>query len=249
MTFPLRPHIMQIYPRAISHENGELMQTDLSSLHESALFKHVSQEELRQLFTCLRAKERSFARGAPIFRAGEPVRYVYYILSGSIHIVDDDFWGNSSLVETMYEQTLFAEAYVFSSTPQHLVSVIAAEDSVILEIDPDKLFHTCWKNCSCHATLARNALGIVSEKVVRLTEKLRHVMRRTIREKLLSYLSAYAKRDGCSSFDIPYSRQQLADYLCVDRSALSHELAKLKQQGIIRYHKNHFQLLVEHVEH
>ena len=222
------------------------MQTNILSLRESTLFINIEEENLKKLCTCLSAVEKDFERDAFIFRAGEKVGSVYYILSGSIHIIDEDFWGNRSIVETIQKDTLFGEAYVFSSMENYLVSVVAAEKSTILKIDPRKLFESCANGCQCHTQLVRNALHIVSEKVVRLTEKVGHIMQRTTREKLLSYLSVCAKREKSNSFFIPYSRQQLADYLCVDRSALSHELGRLKNQGMLRYRKNYFELLGEY---
>ena len=219
------------------------MKTDLLFLQNSSLFKSIEAKHFEKLCACLSAKERRFERDTFVFRAGEDIHFVYYIVSGSIHIIDEDFLGNRSIIETMQADTLFGEAYVFSSMQHYLVSVIAAENAVILELDPEKLFETCSNGCQCHTQLARNALYIVSEKVVRLTEKLGHVTQRTTREKLLSYLSVCAHREKDMSFTIPYTRQQLADYLCVDRSALSHELSRMKQQGILRYHKNYFELV------
>ena len=218
------------------------------ALQNSTLFANITNKDLQKLHKCLSAKEKFFERDSFVWRAGESVRSVYYILSGSMHIIDEDFWGNRSIIETMQAHTLFGEAYVFSAMQNHLVSVIAAEDSRVLEIDPARLFETCPNGCACHTQLVRNALGIVSEKIVRLTEKLGHIIQRTIREKLLSYLSVCAQREKSSSFCIPYSRQQLADYLCVDRSALSHELGRLQKQGMLRYRKNHFELLTGHNE-
>ena len=219
------------------------MKANMLALRSSALFHDISEKDLDKLCTCLSAKERVFERDSFIFRAGDSVSCVYYILSGHVHIIDEDFWGNRSIVETMQKDTLFGEAYFFSSIENYLVSVVAAENTTILEINPTKLFETCANACSCHTALVKNTLYIVSEKIVRLTGKLGHVMRRTTREKVLSYLSSCAGQEKSSSFYIPYSRQQLAEYLCVDRSALSHELSRLRKQGLLRYHKNHFELL------
>ena len=219
------------------------MPTNFSALQKSELFSGINEDDLKKLFECVSPKKRSISKGSFVFNAGDKVRLVYFILSGSMHIVDEDFWGNNSIIETLPKNTLFGEAYVFSSMQNHLVSVVAAEDSEILEINPQSLFSTCPNGCKYHARLVRNTLSIVSEKIVRLTEKLGHVMRRTLREKLLSYLTKCAQKEKKDSFDIPYSRQQLADYLCADRSALSHELSKLQEQGLLRYRKNHFKLL------
>ena len=223
------------------------MKTNLLHLRNSTLFVDIDDESLGKLYTCLCAREKKFERDSFIFRAGDPINYVYYILSGSINIIDEDYWGNQSIVETMQVDTLFGEAYVFSSIENYLVSVVAAEQSTILEIAPEKLFKTCANGCVCHSQLVKNTLHILAEKVVRLTEKTMHIMQRTTREKLLSYLSVCARREKSNTIDIPYSRQQLANYLCVDRSALSHELSRLQNQGILRYNKNHFELLGDHV--
>ena len=224
------------------------MKTNLLFLKETSLFSDISEEDLQKLFKCVSANKKFFERDSFIFHVGDDVRFVYFILSGSIHIINEDFWGNQSIIETMYKDTLFGEAYVFSSRKNQLVSVTAAEDSDILEIDPTSLFETCPCGCSCHSQLVKNALCITSEKIVRLTEKLGHIMRRTTREKLLSYLSKCAQQEKSNSFYIPYSRQQLADYLCVDRSALSNELSKLQAQNMIKYRKNQFNLFVNHDE-
>jgi len=223
-------------------EGDEDVANHLFALRHSTLFEGLTDAEMDKLCTCLSAQERVIPKDGFVFRAGDKVNAVYCILSGSMHIVDEDYWGNLSIVESMEADTLFGEAYIFSGAISHLVSVVAAEVSVVLEFNPHKLFETCANGCDCHNRLARNALRIVSTKIVRLTEKLGHIMRRTMREKLLSYLSLCAQRAGSNTFTIPYSRQQLADYLCVDRSALSHEMSRLKKEGLIEYRKNEFTL-------
>lgn len=222
------------------------MKTNLLSLQKSPLFVNIDDDDVQTLYHCLSARERELKKGSFVFRADDKVRFVYLILSGSMHIIDEDFWGNQFLIETMRSGMLFGEAYVFSSREKQLVSVAAAEESVVLEIDPARLFESCARRCTCHTQLTRNALFILSEKIVGLTEKMGYIVQRTLRQKLLSYLSKCAQRENRSSFRVPYSRQQLADYLCVDRSALSHELSRLRAKGIIRFHKNHFELLMDH---
>ena len=214
-------------------------------LQKSPLFASFSKEDLQKLFKCLNVHERKIKKDSFVFRAGDDARSVYIILSGSMHIVDEDFWGNRSIIETMEVFTFFGEAYAIASSEKYLVGVMAAEDSIILELDPTKLFETCLNGCSCHVELIKNTMYILSEKIVRLTEKLGHIIQRTTREKILSYLSKCARQAQSNSFDIPYSRQQLADYLCVDRSALSHELSKMYKSGILKYNKNHFELLAK----
>jgi len=215
------------------------------ALQKISLFSNISTEDLEKVYDCLAPHKRIINRDTFVFRANDPVRNIYIILSGRMHIVDEFFWGNRSIIETMEPYTLFGEAYVLSSTERHLVSVIAAEDSEVLEIDPVRLFEICPSKCDCHMQLMQNTMQLLSKKIVRLTEKLEHIMQRTTRDKVLSYLTQYMHQTQSNHFDIPYSRQQLADYLCVDRSALSHELSKLKEEGVIDYHKNNFKLLIQ----
>ena len=216
---------------------------DLLSLRKSTLFTNINEDDFEKILKCLSIREKHLKRDAFVFRAEDRVQQVFFIFSGSMHIIDEDFWGNRSIIETMEVYTLFGEAYTLALTEKYLVSVIASEDSTILEMDHLRLFETCSKGCSCHSRLIKNAAFILSEKIVRLTEKLGHIAQRTMREKILSYLSKCAKQAQSSSFYIPYSRQQLADYLCVERSSLSHELSRLNDSGMIRYHKNYFELL------
>ena len=218
----------------------------VATLKNSTPFSGVSPEDIQKMLHCLSVREKEFPRNSFVFRAGDTVRLVYFIVSGSMHIIDEDFWGNRSIIETMRENTLFGEAYVFAARENQLVSVVAAENSVILEIDPVHLFEGCPERCACHTQVIRNTLCLLSKKIVRLTEKLEHIMQRSLGEKILSYLSKCAQRAGSSSFTIPYSRQQLADYLCVDRSSLSHELSRLQKQKLIIYRKNHFELIATH---
>jgi len=219
------------------------MKNYLPILKKAPLFNGIPCADVEKLCGCLEARAFTVARDSYVFRASDSVRSVYLLLSGMVHITSEDFWGNQTIIESMTEHTLFGEAYAVVGAEQHLVSVVAAEDSLILEIDPEKLFETCQNECECHDRLIKNTMRILSEKIIRLTEKMGHISQRTMREKILSYLSDCSRRAHSNSFYVLYSRQQLADYLCADRSALSHELSKLQKDGMIRYRKNHFELL------
>ena len=219
------------------------MKINPQSLSNTLLFKNIDEPSILKLCECLSAKKFSYEKDSFIFHAGEPVQSVYLILSGSAHIIEEDFWGNRSIIETMRQGTFFGEAYVFAGIKKQLVTVITAEDSSILVMNPSRLYESCSKRCEIHHTLIQNTTHILAKKIVLLTQKVGHVIQRTTRAKLLSYLSHCAQQANSNSFYIPYSRQQLADYLSVDRSALSHELSKIKTEGMVRYRKNHFELL------
>ena len=214
----------------------------LSLLRKSPLFSEISKENIQKICVCLNARERKIQKGSYIFRAGDDARKVYIIISGSVHILDEDFWGNRTIIETMRAYTLFGEAYTITASEKHIVSVAAVEDSTILEMDPKLLFETCSKECDSHVRLVKNTTFILAKKIVLLTEKLGHIVQRTTREKILSFLSQCARQNQSNSFTIPYTRQQLADYLCIDRSALSHELSRMRASGLIQYRKSQFEL-------
>jgi CRP-like cAMP-binding protein len=140
---------------------------------------------------------------------------------------------------------LFAEAVVCSGMGRIPASVVAREKSEIFFADYKRVVTSCPSSCAFHSKLIRNMLGILARKNIMMSTKLEHITKRTIKEKLLSYLAEQAKRKGSRSFEIPYNRQELADYLSVERSALSAEMSKLKSGGVIDYRKNSFELLKE----
>ena len=219
------------------------MKDFLPILQGNTLFEGISGEDIQRLFDCLQAKSAVYKKNAFIFRAKTPVKSVYLLLRGSAHIIEDDFWGNQTIVETLRAPVFFGEAYVLSGAKEHLVNVTAAEDSEVLLIDPVRFFKACPNACAFHAKLIQNINTVLAKKIVLLTQKLLHIGQRSIRKKLISYFSMCAAREKSSHFTIPYTRQQLADYLCVERTALSHELARMRQEGLISCEKRQFTLL------
>ena len=157
------------------------------------------------------------------------------MLSGTVHILREDFWGSRSIVGLAGPGEIFAESYALAGEPLE-VSVLAASDARVLFLRVETALTGCGQ-------LTRNLTALLAEKNLTLTRKMRHMARRTTREKLLSYLSAQALRSGGPEFDIPMDRQQLADYLAVDRSAMSAALGKLRDEGVLEFRKNHFRLL------
>ena len=110
-------------------------------------------------------------------------------------------------------------------------------------INIERILVTCSNNCPFHNKLIRNLMHDLAQKALMFHRKIDVISRRTTREKLLSYLNYEARRQGSGSFDIPFDRQGLADYLEVDRSGLSLEISKLRKEGILESRKNHFTLL------
>ena len=196
------------------------------------LFRGIPAEELPTLLVQASAKERRFQKTELLLRRGDVTGRLGLVLEGSVHIIREDFWGNRSIVGLAGPGEIFAESYALAGKPL-AVSVLAATDGRALFLDAGHLSQR----------LSANLLALLAEKNLMLTEKMRHMARRTTREKLLSYLSAQALRAGTAEFDIPLDRQQLADFLAVDRSAMSAALGKLRDEGVLEFRKNHFRLL------
>ena len=201
------------------------------------LFRGIAAGELPALLDRSSAREVRFAKGELLLYRGETPRSLGLVLEGGVHIIREDFWGNRSIVGLAGPGEIFAESYALAGKPL-AVSVLAAADGRALFLDAGHLSQR----------LSANLLALLAEKNLMLTEKMRHMARRTTREKLLSYLSAQALRAGTAEFDIPLDRQQLADFLAVDRSAMSAALGKLRDEGVLEFRKNHFRLLQREVE-
>lgn len=218
------------------------MKNYLDILHTSPLFAGINETDLSSLLSCLSARKKAYAKDVYILSADNTIKDVGIVLSGSVNIIKEDFWGNRAILAKMHLGEMFGEAFAFANLQKLPVSVVSSEKSEILFIDFKKITTTCSSACLFHSQLIQNILKIIAHKNIMLTQKLEHIVKRTTREKLLSYLSEQAIKQGTNSFTIPFNRQELADYLSVDRSAMSNELCKLRDEGIIEFSKNHFQL-------
>ena len=211
-----------------------------AALLASPLFRGATSEEIAAMLPCLGASPRRFARGERILRAGEPTRYMGLVLTGSVLIEHTDLQGAVTLLGRAEPGDLFAEAYACLGGEPLEVAVLAAADAEVLFLNSVQAL-SCARPGAAEFT--RNLLTILAGRNLTLTRKIGHMARRTTRDKLLSYLSAQAMQAGGPEFDIPLDRQQLADYLAVDRSAMSTALGKLRDEGVLTFQKNHFHLL------
>lgn len=216
--------------------------TPLAASLDCPLFKGIAPEDLDGMLHCLGARETRFSKGEVILQEGSPVRDVGLLLSGRVQLIRTDFYGNRSIMMDITPGRLFAESFACAGTEHSPVSAIAAEDCRILLLDCRRLLTTCSHACSFHSRVIYNLLQIVAEKNLALHRKSMITAGRSTRDKLLTYLQMQAQEAGRSNFTIPFDRQELADYLEVDRSGLSATLSKLKKEGILDYNKNRFQL-------
>ena len=212
-------------------------------LQASPLFSGISREELAAMLTCLGARTESFSKGVRLLRAGDTAEEVGLVLAGSVLVVQEDIWGNRSILSKIGPGQTFAEVFACAPGAVLNVSVEAQSAGTVLFLRIKRVLSVCPSACAHHGRMVRNLLGELAEKNLQLNEKLTHMARRTTRAKLLSYFSAEARRRGSYEFDIPFSRQQLADYLAVERSGLSLELGKMRDEGLLTFHKSHIRLI------
>ena len=214
-------------------------------LRRVPMFSGIADEEIGTILHCVEGKVSSFEKDEFILREGDPTDSMGVVLSGLVLIIQEDYWGHRNILGKCTAGEYFGET--FAATPGSIlnVSVVAAEHTDVMMMNLKKMLTTCSSACDHHNKLVRNLIGIMAGKVLSLNEKITHSSKRTTREKLLSYLSAEALRRKSSSFDISFDRQQLADYLGVERAAMSAELSKLQREGIIKTIRSHFEILGE----
>ncbi len=218
------------------------MKKYLKILKKCPLFYGIEEEELLRLLSCLGAKVDSYDKKYTVFREGSQAKYLGIVLSGSVQIISIDYFGNRNIITEVYEAELFGEAFAAAEVNQIPVQIIANEPAEIMLIDMTHILHTCKNACGFHQKLIFNLMRDLAQKNILFHSKLEIVSKRTTREKLLAYLADMAKKSGQKSFYIPFDRQELADFLGVDRSGLSVEISKLKSEGIIEVQKNYFKL-------
>jgi len=211
-----------------------------SVLEKCPLFAGVPSFSVTPMMGCLRAKERFYGKNEFIYHIGDSISEIGIVMSGRVRVIKEDVWGNSVILTELTEGMLFGEAFVYGGVSKIPLSVISVEKSDILFLDGERTVTPCHAACGFHYDVSKNMLKILASKNIFLTERVEHLSKRTLREKILSYLSSESARAGSRTFEIPFSRQGLADYLAADRSALSSVLGKLRDEGIIEFNRNKF---------
>ena len=209
-------------------------------MKNSPFFEGIEETEEEKVLKGLDAHEMTYDKENYILHCGEQVKEMGLLVSGGLLIVQEDFWGNRNLVAKIEPGDVFAETFACMQRRNINVSVIAEEAANVLWLNVRNILDADGETEGWKLVLLRNLLENMAEKNLRFNEKLTHMGKRNTREKLLSYLSAEAQKHGTSEFDIAFSRQQLADYLSVERSAMSTELGKLRDEGRLSFRKNHF---------
>jgi CRP-like cAMP-binding protein len=216
---------------------------DIDLIKKAELFQGMTSQEISAILDCLPATVKKYPKGSFILQAGDIVRTVGIVLKGRVGIEMEDYWGNRNILTSIEPGVTFAESYACAQDVPLRVSIEAVEDSEVLWLNVKKVLTTCSNNCTFHNRLIRNMVNLLATKNLFMNHKLTFLTQRSTREKLLTYLYSESVRQHTKAFAIPFDRQQLADFLSVDRSAMSNELSKLRNEGILEFNKNHFNLL------
>lgn len=206
----------------------------------SVLFQGMKENEIEGLLKFLKAAKKTYHKGETIFHMGECVTKMGIIVKGSVYIIRGDAWGNENILDHAGCGQVFGETYACTRGEPLTVDVVAAEDAEIIFIDSSGILERFDPSCASHVRLLQNLVQVMAQKNLAFSRKMSHIMPKTIRERLLSYLSYEAVKHQDREFDIPFNRQQMADYLLVERSALSKELSRMRKEGLLSYRKNHF---------
>lgn len=221
------------------------MKKYLDVLKGCPLFAGIEPQDLIEMLSCLGAAALKVGKGQIVFAEGDPADRIGIVLRGSVQVVREDYYGNRDLLAIVEPGQLFAEAFACAGVKSIPVSVIAAEESEIMLVGQEKALTRCGNACAFHNRLVGNLLQVVAAKNIVLNRKIEFMSQKTTAEKLMAFLLWQAKQQGSSEFIIPYDRQELADYLGVERSAMSAELSRLRWQGKIEYKKSWFRLIKE----
>lgn len=222
------------------------MKEYFSLLRQCPLFAGIEEDDMGLMLRCLDSSLRTVEKDAPIFLEGDPARWVGVVLTGAVQVLREDYYGNRSVMAALEPGGLFGEVFACAGIQTLPVSVFASKDSTVLLLDCRRVLTLCSNNCRFHSHLVQNLLQVVARKNLMLNRKLQIMSQKTTREKLMAYLLEQAKGEGRGDFTIPLDRQALADYLGVDRSAMSAELSKLRREGVLESKGSYFRLLGEH---
>lgn len=212
------------------------------AMKKSVLFWDIKEEDLERVISCFDVKLSRYDRDEFVIHQGERAKGVGLVVSGQLHIIREDFLGNREILTEVGAGDIFDEVYVVLADEYQSIAVVAVQPTEAAFFSIDKMLTTCSSNCTFHNIIIKNMLRVMAQKNLMLTRKMAHLSRKSIREKLVSYLSDESSRQGKREIKIPFNRQQLADYLSVERSALSRELSKMKEEGLIEFYKNQFVL-------
>lgn len=207
------------------------------------LFSGIQPEELKVMLGCIGYHISDFQKGEMIAFEEENIKHVGIVLSGKVDMIKEDLWGNKTMLVRIGPDEVFGETFACGDDNVSVVSFIVSEDAKILFLPFDRVMHSCTNACVFHHMLIENMVRIIANKNRDLMRKVEVISKKSLREKILAYLSIQAQVHKSPYFEIPLGRGEWADYLCADRSALTRELVKMKEDGLIDYDRNCFRIM------
>ena len=210
---------------------------------KSPLFAGISPTDMEGMLGCIGYHICTYQKGQIIAFEEENINHVGVVLEGAVDMIKEDIWGNRTMLVRTYPQDVFGETFACGEESQSVVIFAAAQDCRVLFLSFCRVMHTCTHACVFHQTLIENMVRLIARKNRELMRKVEVVSKKTLREKILAYLSIQAQSQGKNTFEIPLGRLEWAEYLCADRSALTRELSKMQEEGIIDYQRNTFKIL------
>ena len=209
----------------------------------SPLFLGIRPEDMDAMLGCIGYHVREYKKGEIIAFEAETINHVGLVMKGSVDMIKEDVWGNRTMLLRSYAEDVFGETFACGEDSLSVVTFVAAEDSKVMFLSFCRVMHTCTHACVFHQTLIENMVRIIARKNRELMRKIEVVSTKALREKILAYLSIQSQAQGASRFEILLRRVEWAEYLCADRSALTRELSKMKDEGLIDYQRNWFEIL------
>lgn len=213
----------------------------INTINKTPLFKNLSNEEILSFLNCAKKRVRQYKKGEVILLAGNTTDTIGIILSGTCHIIREDYWGNKTIINEINESGIIAEVFAIQQIPLENTA-IAKTDVSVMFLSIKTVLNPCSNSCSFHNEIIKNLIILLATKTMVMNRKLEHITKRSMKDKILSYLSSMSEIKKSKTFEIPYNRTELSEFLCVDRAALSKELSRLQMEGIISYKKNEFTL-------
>lgn len=210
---------------------------------KTSLFADMTTEDVHSALSCIGYHIADYRKGEIVAFEQDHIRHVGILLSGAVDMIKEDLWGNKTMLVRARQNDVFGESFACGSDSQSVVTFVVSEDARVLFLPFSRVMHTCTKVCAFHHKLVENMVRVIADKNQDLMRKVEVVSKKTLREKILAYLSIQAQHRDSRYFEIPLGRLELADYLCADRSALTRELANMRADGLIDYDKNWFRIL------
>ena len=209
----------------------------------SPLFAGIKSADMKPMLHCIGYHIGKYSKGEIIAFEGENLKHIGIVLSGSVDMVKEDLWGNKTMLIRTRQNEVFGETFACGNDNLSVVTFAVSEDATVMFMPFSRVMHSCTMACEFHYRLIENMVKVIAQKNRDLMQKIDVVSKRTIREKLLAYLSIQAQQQNSRYFESPLGRVELAEYLCVDRSALTRELGKMREDGLIDFDKNCFKIL------